>query len=93
MNKMNLYKLIEQQYKDYKKVHSALLAVTCDGCPCKVLRNEIINPYDQTDCTGDIMYLSNKYNVHDFNIFSCNSCMRAAVRIAKKIFGKEFNKI
>ena len=90
---VNFYKLIKQQYEYYKSKYG-ILPPSCDGCPCKTLRHKLINPYDREDCTGDIMYLANKYNIHDFNIFSCNSCMVAAVRIAKKLFGeKEFNKI
>ena len=90
---VNFYKLIKQQYEYYKSKYG-ILPTSCEGCPCKALRYKVINPHDQTDCTGDMMYLANKYNIHDFNVFSCNSCIVTAVRIAKKLFGKkELNKI
>ena len=90
---MNFYKLIKQQYEYYKSKYG-ILPPSCDGCPCKSIRHKLINPYDREDCTGDIMYLANKYKIDGVNIFSCDSCMRAAVKIAKKLFGKkELNKI
>ena len=90
---MNFYDFLKQQYEYFKSKYG-ILPTSCTGCPCKTLRYKVINTHDQTDCTGDMMYLANKYNIHDFNIFSCNSCMVAALKIAKKIFGeKEFNRI
>ena len=90
---VNFYKLIKQQYEYYKSKYG-ILYTSCEGCPCKSLRYKLINPYDREDCTGDIIYLANKYKIDGVNIFSCDSCMRAAVKIAKKLFGKkEFNKI
>lgn len=90
---VNFYKLIKQQYEYYKSKYG-ILYTSCEGCPCKSLRYKVINKCDQTYCTGDIIYLANKYKIDGVNIFSCDSCMRAAVKIAKKIFEKkEFNKI
>lgn len=93
---VNFYKLIKQQYEYYKSYKSkyGILPPSCDGCPCKSLRYKLINPYDRTDCTEDIIYLANKYKIDDFEAYSCDDCTLAAVRIAKKLFGKkEFNKI
>ena len=91
MNKMDFYKLIEQQYKDYKTEMDMLS--TCDGCPCKTIREKVFGTYEQTGCTNEIAYLVDKYKIDDVNIFLCNECMVAALKIAKKLFEKEFNKI
>ena len=89
---MNFYQLIEKQYKDYKI--EGILSSTCDGCPCKTLREKVFGTYEQTGCTNEIAYLVDKYKIDDVNIFLCNECMVAALKIAKKLFGKkEFNKI
>ena len=90
---VNFYKLIKQQYEYYKSKYD-ISYTSCEDCPCRTLINKVINPCNRTDCTNDIMYLVNKYKIDGVNIFSCDSCMRAAARIAKKVFGKkEFNKI
>ena len=81
---MNFYKLIKQQYEYFKSKYD-ILPTSCEGCPCKALRYKVINPCNRTDCTNDIIYLVNKYKIDGVNIFSCDSCMRAAVRIAKKM--------
>ena len=91
MNKMKFYQLIEQQYKDYKTEMDMLS--TCDGCPCKTIREKVFGTYEQTGCTNKIAYLVDKYKIDDVNIFLCNECMVAALKIAKKLFEKEFNKI
>ena len=91
MNKMDFYKLLEQQYKDYKTEMDMLS--TCDGCPCKTIREKVFGTYEQTGCTNEIAYLVDKYKIDDVNIFLCNECMVAALKIAKKLFEKEFNKI
>ena len=92
MNKMKFYKLIEQQYEDYKI--EDILSSTCDGCPCKTLRDEVFGSDEQTGCTDEIMYLIDKYKIDGANPYLCESSMLAAVKIAKKLFGKkEFNKI
>lgn len=91
--KMNFYKLIKQQYEYYKSKYG-ILPPSCDGCPCKSIRHKLINQNEREDCTGDIMYLANKYKIDDFEAYSCDGCALTAVRIAKKLFGKkEFNKI
>lgn len=90
---MNFYKLIERQYEYYKSKY-VILPPSCDGCPCKIIRHRLISPDVRTDCTGDIMYLVNKYKIDIVEAYSCDGCALAAVRIAKKLFGKkEFNKI
>ena len=90
---MNFYKIIKQQYEQYeqyeKKVHA--MPYTCDGCPCKILRDKIFGL--RRDCTSEMMHLVKKYNISGTNIFSCYDCMLASVKIAKKLFVKEFNKI
>ena len=53
-----------------------------------------MNPNEQADCISDIIHLANKYNVHNFNVYSCDDYMNASLEIAKKLFEKkEFNKI
>ena len=89
MNKMNFYKFIKQQYDDY---HNKTILITCDGCPCKILRDKMINPNEQAECTSDITHLANKYNVHNFSVYSCDDCMNISLEIAKKLF-KSFNRI
>ena len=89
---MKFYQLIEQQYKDYKTEMDVLS--TCDGCPCKTLRDKVFGSDEQTGCTYEIMYLIDKYKIDGANAYLCESSMLAAVKIAKKLFGKkEFNKI
>ena len=88
---MDFYKLLEQQYKDYKAEMDMLS--TCDGCPCKTIREKVFGTYEQTGCTDEMAYLVDKYKINDANIFLCNECMVAALKIAKKLFEKEFNKI
>ena len=88
---MKFYQLIEQQYKDYK-IEMDTISV-CDGCPCKTLRDKVFGSDEQTGCTYEIMYLIDKYKIDGANAYLCESSMLAAVRIAKKLFKKEFNKI
>ena len=83
---MNFYDFLKQKYEYFNG--------ECESCPCKLLRDKIMNPNEQTDCISDIIHLANKYNVHNFNIYSCDDYMNASLEIAKKLFGKkEFNKI
>ena len=94
MNKMNFYKFLEQQYKDYKIDLDRIFTTSCDGCPCKTLREEVFGVCEQTGCTDEMAYLVDKYKINDVEAYSCDGCTLAAVRIAKKLFGKkEFNKI
>ena len=91
MNKMNFYKLIEQQYEDYK-IEVDMLSSTCDGCPCKTLRDKMFGSDEQTGCTYEMMHLIDKYKINGANAYLCEDCMIAAVKIAKKI-SENFNRI
>ncbi len=91
MNKMDFYKLIEQQYENYKIELNMILSTTCDGCPCKTLREEVFGKYEQTGCTDEMTYLIEKYKING-NAYLCESSMLAAVKIAKKM-SENFNKI
>ena len=88
---MKFYKLIEQQYEDYK-IEVDILSSTCDGCPCKTLRDKVFGKDEQTGCTDDIAYLVDKYKIDDVNIYLCEDSMLAAVKIAKKM-SENFNRI
>lgn len=90
MNKMDFYNFLKQQYYDYKNKYD--LPLSCSVCPCKILINEVINPSKQTDCTNDIMYLADKYNIHGFDASLCGDCAITAVKIAKKM-SENFNRI
>ena len=78
---MTFYNFLEQQYKYYKSKYG-ILPTSCEGCPCKALRYRL---REQKDCRDDIIYLANKYNIHDFNFSSCDDRIAAAVKIAKKM--------
>lgn len=82
--RMNFYKLIKQQYEDYKIEYDAL-SVSCEGCPCRTLRDEIFGTYEQTGCTDEMAYLVDKYKINDANIYLCDECMVASLKIAKKM--------
>lgn len=90
MNKMNFYNFLKQQCYDCKNKYD--LPLKCSVCSCKILINEVINPSKQTDCTNDIMYLADKYNIHGFDASLCGDCALAAVKIAKKM-SENFNRI
>ena len=90
MNKTKFYNFLKQQCYDCKNKYD--LPLSCSVCPCKILINEVINPNKQTDCTNDIMYLSDKYNIHGFDASLCGDCAIAAVKIAKKM-AENFNRI
>lgn len=83
MNKMDFYELLKQQYKDYKAEYDALSA-SCEGCSCKTLREKIFGIYEQTCCTDEMIYLVDKYKINDANIYLCDECMIASLKIAKK---------
>ena len=87
---MNFYKIIKQQYEQYEKKEHAMPS-TCNHCPCEMLRDKIFGL--RGDCTSEMMHLVKKYNISGTNVFSCYGCILASVKIAKKIFVKEFNKI
>ena len=80
---MNFYKFLKQQYDDCKSKYD--LPLSCSVCPCKILINKVINPSKQTDCTNDIMYLADKYNIHGFYASLCGDCALTALKIAKKM--------
>ena len=86
---MNFYKLIKQQY-DYNK--DALL-IRCNNCPCKTLRNIVFEHKPRKRCRDEMIYLADKYNIRNFDAYLCNDCLLASLKIAKKLFGKEVNKI
>ena len=87
---MNFYQLIKQQYDDYRNEYD--VPPSCSICPCKILINKVINPCRQIDCTNDIIYLADKYNIHGFDASLCGDCAITAVKIAKKI-SENFNRI
>ncbi len=91
MSKMDFYDFLKQQYKDYKAEYDALSA-SCEGCPCKALREKIFGIYEQTCCTDEMIYLVDKYKINDANIYLCDECMIASLKIAKKI-SEKVNKI
>ena len=87
---MDFYNFLKQQYDNYKNKYDVYPG--CSACPCKILINEVINPCKQTDCTNDIMYLADKYNIHGFDASLCGDCAIVAVKIAKKM-SENFNRI
>ena len=88
---MDFYKLIKQQYEYYKSKYG-ILPPSCDGCPCKTLRDKVFGSDEQTGCTYEIMYLIDKYKIDGTNPYLCESSMLAAVKIAKKM-SENFNRI
>lgn len=81
---MNFYDFLKQQYEDYK-IETDIIFSTCDGCPCKTLRDKVFGSHNRTGCEDEITYLIDKYKIDDANIYSCYGCALAAVKIAKKI--------
>ena len=88
MNKMNLYKLIEQQYNNFKNDEG------CESCPSKTLRDRILGIHRiERDCFCEIECLANKYNIdYDIDTSLCRDNMIASLKIAKKI-SEKVNKI
>lgn len=84
---MNFYDFLKQKYEDFNG--------ECESCPCKILRNKMLGGMRRGICLEEIIYLANKYNIHDNNdIWLCQKCIFISLKIAKKLFGKkEFNKI
>lgn len=89
---MNFYDFLKQQCEDYKIEYDALSA-SCEGCPCESVRHKLINQNERTCCTDEMAYLVDKYKINDANIYLCDERMIASLKIAKKLFEKEFNKI
>lgn len=80
---MNFYQLIKQQY-DY---NSKGAFCSCNKCPCKVLRNTVLDSNsERRGCRAEMVYLAYKYNIHN-SIHSCKDCMDISLKIAKKIIG------
>ena len=88
---MDFYDFLKQKYKDYKIEYDALSA-SCEGYPCKILREKIFGTYEQTGCTDEMIYLVDKYKINDANIYLCDECMIASLKIAKKM-SEKFNRI
>ena len=91
---MNFYKLIKQQYNNYK------INEECEFCPCKTLRNKIFGTRNlRQKCSSEIkalMFVCYKhgYNIGIFNTYLCEECRLASLKIAKALFReKEINKI
>ena len=84
---MDFYKLLEQQYKDYK------IGKGCESCPCKILRNKMLGGMHRGICLEEIIYLAKKYNIHNnSDVWLCQKCMLVSLEITKKITEK-VNKI
>ncbi len=87
---MKFYNFLKQQYDDYKKYYDDyknkgyIIAPCSSVCPCRTLIDKVIDPRKQIDCTNDIMYLADKYNIHGFNASLCGDCALTALKIAKK---------
>ena len=93
---MNFYKLIKQQYKDYKIEDCK----KCKECPCETLRNKIFGTRKlRQKCSSEMMALmfvlyEHGYNVTIFNAHLCKDCRAVSLIIAKALFREEeFNKI
>ena len=80
---MNFYQFIKQQY-DY---NSEGAFCSCEKCPCKVLRNTVLDSNNERKgCRAEMVYLAYKYNIRN-SIHSCKDCMDISLKIAKKIIG------
>lgn len=91
---MNFYRLIEQQHDDYKADGYSLNS--CKKCPCKTLRDKVFGTDNKPrSCISEMMLLVNKCNMDDTDGFAffCDELRDTSVKIAKKLFGKKFNKI
>ena len=89
---MKFYKFLKQQYDDYKKYYDdyknkgyIIAPTACSICPCRTLIDKVIDPHKQIDCTNDIIYLANKYNLHGFDASLCDDCVIVSLKIAKKM--------
>ena len=81
---MDFYKFLKQQYENYKIEYDALSA-SCEGCPCKTLREKVFGAHEQPRCTYEMAYSVDKYKINDANIYLCDECMVASLKIAKKM--------
>ena len=80
---MNFYDFLKQKYDNYK-IEMDTISV-CDGCPCKTLREKVFGTHEQPGCTDEMAYLVDKYKINDANIYLCDECMVASLKIAKKV--------
>ena len=81
---MDIYKLIKQQYKDYK-LEKVTLLTRCDTCPCKTLRDKTFGTHkSRKECLQEMIYLLNKHKIH-CHITSCNDLRDVSLIIAKKM--------
>ena len=102
MNKQDFYKFLKQQYKDYKIEYDTLSA-SCEGCPCKTLREKVFGTHKlRQKCSSEMMALmfvlyKHGYNMTIFNASLCKDCRKVSVKIAKALFieekKKELNRI
>ena len=82
---MDFYKFLKQQYENYKIEYDALSA-SCEGCPCKILRDKVLDSNsERRGCRAEMVYLTDKYKINDANIYLCDEYMIASLKIAKKI--------
>ena len=93
---MNFYKLIKQQYENYKIEDYK----KCKKCPCETLRNKMFGTRKlRQKCSIEMMDLifvlrDYGYNVGNIDTFSCKDCRIASLEIAKELFAKkELNRI
>lgn len=85
---MNFYDFLKQKYDNFNGKEG------CESCPCKILRDKMLGDMRREICLQEIIYLADKYNIHNDNdVWLCQKCMFISLKIAKKLFGKEFNKI
>lgn len=83
---IDFYNFLKQKYEYFNG--------ECESCPCKIFRDKMFGGMRRGICVEEITYLAKKYNIHDNNdIWLCQKCMFTSLKIAKKLFGKEFNKI
>lgn len=93
---MDFYKLLKQQYKDYNyKIEYDTLSASCEGCPCRTLRDKIFYNHRQREmCSIEMDDLIHRYHItENYITWLCKDCKMVSLKIAKKLFGKEFNKI
>lgn len=93
---MNFYKLLKQQYKDYKIDLDRIFTTSCEGCPCRTLRDKIFYNHRQREiCSIEMTDLIHRYHItENYITWLCKDCRIASLIIAKKLFGKDgFNKI
>ena len=81
---MNFYDFLKQKYND-RKIEYDTLSASYKGCTYKTLREKVFATHEQPGCTDEMAYLVDKYKIDDANIYLCDECMVASLKIAKKI--------